>query len=250
VSDKQKPKQAATVVLLRPAASKGFEVFLTRRAVNMPFLGGMYCFPGGGVNKEDCSPRMIERSFGLTGEQARKLVGAHFSPQEARGFWIAANRELFEEIGVLLAVNRDGVRFRMSQTRVSRLAEKHRALLNRSLSFFSLLENEDLCCDLSSLTYLSHWQTPEQNALRFDTRFFLARLPEDQAPLPMSDEVADSLWLTADRAIQLFEHGKLPLIFPTFATLRMLADFETLESVFKEFDATIASRMQRSPARR
>ena len=89
MSDKQKPKQAATVVLLRPAASTGFEVFLTRRPADMPFLGGMYCFPGGGVKKEDYSPRMIERSFGLTREQARKLVGAHFSPQEARGFWIA-----------------------------------------------------------------------------------------------------------------------------------------------------------------
>ena len=250
MSDKQKPKQAATVVLLRPAASTGFEVFLTRRPADMPFLGGMYCFPGGGVKKEDYSPRMIERSFGLTREQARKLVGAHFSPQEARGFWIAAIRELFEEIGVLLAVNRDGARFPMSQTRASRLAKNHRALLNKSLSFFSLLENEDLSCDLSSLAYLSHWQTPAQNALRFDTRFFLARLPEDQAPLPTSDEVADSLWLTPDRALQLFEHGELPLIFPTFATLRMLADFETLESVFKEFGATMAARMPRSPARR
>jgi hypothetical protein len=44
-----------------------------------------------------------------------------------------------------------------------------------------------------------------------------------------------SLWLTPDRAIQLFEHGELPLIFPTFASLRTLADFETLESLFAEF---------------
>jgi hypothetical protein len=44
-----------------------------------------------------------------------------------------------------------------------------------------------------------------------------------------------SLWLTPDRAIQLFERGELPLIFPTFASLRTLADFETLESLFEEF---------------
>jgi 8-oxo-dGTP pyrophosphatase MutT (NUDIX family) len=230
------------VVLLRPAASGGFEVFLTRRPNDMPFLGGMYCFPGGGVSKEDCSPRMIEKSFGLTCEQARKLVGAHFSPQEARGFWIAGIRELFEEVGVLLALDRDGLRFPMTQARASRLAENHRALLNKSLSFLSLLENEDLCCNLSNLTYMSHWQTPAQNSLRFDTRFFLALLPEDQTPFPTSYEVAHSLWLTPDQAIQLFEHGELPLIFPTFATLRMLADFETLERVFKEFGAVWARR--------
>jgi hypothetical protein len=44
-----------------------------------------------------------------------------------------------------------------------------------------------------------------------------------------------SLWLTPDRAIQLFERGELPLIFPTFASLRTLADFETMESLFDEF---------------
>ena len=43
-----------------------------------------------------------------------------------------------------------------------------------------------------------------------------------------------SIWLTPDWALQLFERGELPLIFPTFASLRTLADFETLESVFQE----------------
>jgi hypothetical protein len=32
----------------------------------------------------------------------------------------------------------------------------------------------------------------------------------------------------------LFNHGELPMIFPTFAALRTLADFETLESVLRE----------------
>ena len=61
---KLKPRQAATVILLRRAASNGFEVFLTRRPDNMPFLGGMYCYPGGRVNKEDYVPAMIERCVG------------------------------------------------------------------------------------------------------------------------------------------------------------------------------------------
>ena len=71
--------------------------------------------------------------------------------------------------------------------------------------------------------------------MRFDTRFFLAALPADQSPLPTSPEVAHSLWLTPDRALQLFSKDELPMIFPTFASLRTLADFETLESVFREF---------------
>ena len=71
--------------------------------------------------------------------------------------------------------------------------------------------------------------------MRFDTRFFLAVLPECQFPLPNSPEVAHSLWLTPDRALQLFVKNELPLIFPTFASLRTLADFSSLESLFREY---------------
>jgi hypothetical protein len=43
------------------------------------------------------------------------------------------------------------------------------------------------------------------------------------------------VWLTADRALQLFARGELPMIFPTFASLRTLADYASLESVTREF---------------
>ena len=42
-------------------------------------------------------------------------------------------------------------------------------------------------------------------------------------------------WLTPDQAMKLFSEKDLPMIFPTFAALRTLADFQTLESVFQEF---------------
>lgn len=238
MSENQKPRPAATIILLRPTEANGFEVFLTRRPEGMAFLGGMYCFPGGGVSRDDFAPRMIARSYGLTPNQARKLAGAHLSPAEALGFWIAAVRELFVEVGVLFAVDHAGRRFPTSPAQAHRLAEKHRALLKKSRSFLSLLEGEDLRCDLSRLAYLSHWQTSTQTSVCFDTRFFLAALPADQTPLPTSYEVAHSQWLAPDRALSLFERGDLPLIFPTFASLRTLADFDTLESVFKEFGSS------------
>lgn len=233
MSEKAKPRHAATVILLRVAEPKRLEVFLTRRPDEMPFLGGMYCFPGGAVSKEDSAPRMIKRCRGLTAEQARKIAGAQFSPSQALGFWVAAVRELFEEVGILLAVDSRGTR--IDKTNASGFAEKHRALLDKSLSFFSLLENEDLYCDLSSLGYLSHWQTPVQNSLRFDTRFFVAALPQDQRPLATSAEVTHSVWLTPELAMQRYARGELPMIFPTFTSLRTLADFESVEAVMKEF---------------
>jgi 8-oxo-dGTP pyrophosphatase MutT (NUDIX family) len=231
--------QAATILLLRPLLKKsdGFEVFLTRRPHGMAFLGGMYCFPGGTLRKDDCSAAMLERCYGLSPTGARKILGAHFSPQIALGLWVAGIRELFEEVGILLAVNNSEKPCVVERDRKPALADKRAALLDQALNFRSLLKSEDLLCDASKLIYFSHWQTPGQLAMRFDTRFFLAVLPEGQIPLPTSLEVAHSLWLTPDRALKLFAEDHLPMIFPTFTSLRTLADFESLESVLREFGA-------------
>jgi 8-oxo-dGTP pyrophosphatase MutT (NUDIX family) len=235
MTELRKPKQAATVILLRPAERKGFEVFLTRRPDGMPFLGGMYCYPGGTVSKEDCRSATIARSFGRTPNQARRIIGAAFKPNEAIGLWIAAVRELFEEAGVLLAVDVHGAKMSVTTERAARLIRDQADLSQKTLTFAALLEREQLYCDLAGLNYFSTWQTPAQFTMRFDTRFFIAVLPDGQTPLPTSYEVAHSVWLTPDRAMQLFERSELPMIFPTFAALRTLADFDTLDSVLREF---------------
>jgi 8-oxo-dGTP pyrophosphatase MutT (NUDIX family) len=242
-----KAKLAATVILLRPAAANGFEVFLTRRPNEMAFLGGMYCFPGGGLHKGDYSAAMLRRSHGLSPIDARKIVGAQFSPPQALGLWIAAMRELFEEAGILFAVNHFGKPWVAEPGGENNLADKHAAVLKNTLSFESLLESEDLLCDTHSLTYFSHWQTPQEVSIRFDTRVFLAVLPENQTPLATTAEVAHSLWLTPDRALNLFAEGELPMIFPTFASLRTLADFELLESVLKEYQPDFNAAAKQPP---
>ena len=230
-----KAKQAATVILLRPGKSLGMEVLLTRRPDEMAFLGGMYCFPGGTVQKEDFSSAMLRRCHGLSPAAARKIIGAHFSPQEALGLWVAAIRELFEEVGILLATTADGTVATMDRELSRSLAETHSSLVTQHSSFRALLEAENLQCETTRLAYFSHWRTPSQFKVRFDTRFFLASVPAEHSPLTTSPEVAHSLWLTPDRALQRFAHGTLPMIFPTFASLRTLADFDSLESLFAEF---------------
>ena len=231
-----KPKHAATVILLRPGETRGFEVFLTRRPDGMPFLGSMYCYPGGTVSKEDCRAAMVSRTVGRTPKEARRIIGAAFTPTQAIGLWVAAVREVFEEVGVLLAADSAGAKMLMTSERAGRLIQHHHDVSEKRLSFSALLEREQLYCDLASLSHFSSWQTPAQFAIRFDTRFFLAALPQGQIPLATSYEVAHSVWLTPDRAMQLFTRGELPMIFPTFASLRTLADFDTLESVLRDFD--------------
>ncbi|MBM4262036.1 MAG: NUDIX hydrolase [Deltaproteobacteria bacterium] len=226
----KQPRLAATVILLRPAEAQGFEVFLTRRPDSMPFLGGMYCFPGGTLHKEDSSEAMLRRCRGVTPTQARDILGARFRPRDALGLWVACVRELFEETGVLLGCQEGG-----KVIEEARIAALHDALMNEALSFLALLEREELNCDLGRLAYFSCWQTPSQFPVRFDTRFFIATLPANQTPLATSPEVAHSLWITPDEALQLFKRGELPMIFPTFASLRTLADFAGLESLQKEY---------------
>jgi 8-oxo-dGTP pyrophosphatase MutT (NUDIX family) len=231
-----KPRLAATIILLRAGAGQDpFEVFLTRRPETMAFLGGMFCFPGGTLRKQDYSPAALKRATGLNAGQARKTLGADLPPSLALGLMITAVRELFEETGVLLARDDSSTVTTMGANANERLLEKHSRLLSGALTFPSLLESEGLFCDSGALARFSHWQTPEQIALRFDTHFFLAELPAGQTPLPITPEVAASLWLSPDAALDLIGRNELPVIFPTFASLRTLADFDSLESVWREY---------------
>ena len=57
------PRDASTVVLVRPGGDGGFEILLTRRPQEMRFLGGYYVFPGGTVHRDDYSALRRERSL-------------------------------------------------------------------------------------------------------------------------------------------------------------------------------------------
>jgi 8-oxo-dGTP pyrophosphatase MutT (NUDIX family) len=51
------PRDAATVVLLRPATGGGYAVYLVKRAQAVAFMGGAHVFPGGRVDpRTDASP--------------------------------------------------------------------------------------------------------------------------------------------------------------------------------------------------
>lgn len=230
------PRRATTVILVRSEAKDGFEVFITRRPPEMDFLGGMYVFPGGSVRKEDCAEAILKRCSGCSRREAQRLLGARLSPELSLGHWVAGIRELFEEVGVLLCATEAGRPMNMGQPEVKqRLAEKRKKLMDGSLDFLTLLKSEGLCCDASRMGYFSHWLTPEESPIRFDTRFYLALLPPDQSPLATSEEVAHSLWIQPERALKLCQEGSLPVIFPTYSSLRTLADFDTLEDLLAEY---------------
>jgi hypothetical protein len=50
-------------------------------------------------------------------------------------------------------------------------------------------------------------------------------LPKNQTPLATSEEVAESLWVTPEKALAESESGKFPMMPPTIAVLRTLARY-------------------------
>jgi 8-oxo-dGTP pyrophosphatase MutT (NUDIX family) len=230
------PRYASTVVLVRPNDHDGFEVLLTRRPPEMRFLGGFYVFPGGTVHRNDYSPEMLARCRGLSGAQAQKILGSRHAPDEALGHWVAVMRELFEEVGILLCVRETGDDIDLSDGQWKQQIElKRRSVVNKQLDFGSFLESENLFCDLSRVAYFDHWVTPDIYSMRFDTRFYVARLPAHQTPLERSEEVIHSLWLTPKDAMARMDRQLFPILPPTTTVLQNLARLDSWERLRAEF---------------
>ncbi len=218
------PNPASTVVLVRPDQHGDIEIFMNRRPEEMETYAGVYVFPGGRVEADDGSEKMLALIRGLSSAQAQHLLGTELTPELCLAHWVAAVRELFEEAGVHFFVNGNGEPLFAGHEQVfARLSQKRTALQRGELDFSSLLESEQLHCDISRLTYFFHRITPEHYPIRFDTRFYLAALPAGQDPLHYSEEVAESLWITANDALDRSKSGKFPMMPPTLAVLRILA---------------------------
>jgi 8-oxo-dGTP pyrophosphatase MutT (NUDIX family) len=218
------PLLASTVVLVRGVESGGFEVFMNRRPDNMETYAGVYVFPGGCVEKDDFSTEMLALTQGLEPAEAQAALESDLAAEACLGHWVAAARELFEEAGVHFFVStraQDVDEMDLGR----RLAAKREALQQGELSLSSLLGAEGLACDLGRLRYFFHRTTPEHYKIRFDTRFYLASLPKNQTPLPTSEEVAESLWITPEAALAESESGRFPMMPPTITVLRTLAHY-------------------------
>ncbi|MGH7769100.1 MAG: NUDIX hydrolase [Candidatus Binatia bacterium] len=234
----RRPKHASTVLLARPDPNGKFEILLTRRPSEMKFLGGYYVFPGGSVCPEDRSEKTLGRCRGLLAKEAGKILGDHLGPELSLAHWVAVIRELFEEVGIVLCVGENGAaRDVKDPDTARRFEDRRKALVAGSLDFGSFLEAENLFCDLSRLVYFSHRVTPEFYPMRFDTRFYLAVLPEGQTALQESEEVADSLWIAPDQALRRADRD-LPLLPPTTTMLQNLCAYESWQSLCEKFSLT------------
>jgi 8-oxo-dGTP pyrophosphatase MutT (NUDIX family) len=225
------PRHASTVVLLRDGDT-GLEAYLLRRQKTMAFAAGMYVFPGGSVDPRD--EALPDASWvGPTPAQWAPLLTA--DDGLAKALVCAAVRETFEESGVLLAgADPHSV---VADTTADEWEADRLALIDRTLSFAALLDRRGLVLRADLLRPWAHWITPEVEPRRYDTRFFVAALPDGQRTRDVGGEADLVTWERPADALAAADRGELGMLPPTAFTLNELSTLETVGDVLAAGDA-------------
>lgn len=168
-----------------------------RRPGGADFAPGAYVFPGGVLHAEDS----------VWGDE----IGA------------AAVRELFEEVGILLA--RAGSRFASDRD-----SDRVRALVAGGTTFTDALRSCGLQPALDRLVLLTRWVTPALMSRRYDARFFIARMPAGQTVKAQPDEVTDWLWAAPSRALA---EPEISLVYATRKVLESVSADEDVTGLFR-----------------
>jgi len=203
------PRPAATLLLLRDTV-EGVEVLMTRRSPTARFAPGVHVFPGGAVDPADriahsqVARRPTQDDAGLTAA-------------------VAALRESFEELGILLARHADG---RPADAVDIGTLDRHRPLLPQCAA-----NGLTLACDQA--WPLAHWTTGPDLPQRFETMFLVAAMPAGQEAVADETEQFEPVWLRPADALARHAGGTLPMMFPTIRTLEHLLRYPDTAAVLQ-----------------
>jgi 8-oxo-dGTP pyrophosphatase MutT (NUDIX family) len=222
------PIPAATLVLLRDG-DEGLEVLLLRRAEHAGFVPGAYVFPGGRVDRSDADKLLLARLDGLDAEEAARRLDLAWSDPPAVAYYVAALREAFEETGILVARDEEGIAPATAREDPTVDALRDH-LMGRRARFHEVLDRLGCRLDGGAVEYVAHWITPEAEPRRFDTRFFAARVRAGAHPVVDPREMVEAVWITPSAALHRHREGSLPMVFPTIRTLEDLSAFPSVDT--------------------
>lgn len=205
------PRAAATLLLVRdaPTPEDGWQVLMSRRSAQASFVPGAYVFPGGSFDAQDAD--MHSHVLHRPSMQGEELTAA-----------IAAVRESFEEMGVLIAVHADG--------RAATQADIEH--LDREAPLWPQLAAHGLQMDLRDVWLLAHWTADRSLPKRFAVHFFVVRMPQAQTPVPDEFEQFEAVWVEPTKAVAAQAAGEMFLIFPTIRTLQRLSHYRAVPDIF------------------
>ena len=181
---------------------------MTRRSATASFAPGAYVFPGGGIDPADTQSHAIA---------ARRPTQDDGHLTQA----IAAIRESFEELGVLLARHADG--------RPATGADIN--AMDRHAPFAPQCRARGLTLAADGVYLLAHWITDRDLPRRFDVPFLVARMPQGQEPVADESEQFEPVWVRPALALERHAAGSFFMIFPTIRTLQRLVDFTSVQAV-------------------
>lgn len=187
-------RPAAVVVPCRRDAFGELEIYLARRSDTLAFLGGFFSFAGGALDPVDDA-----------------LAGEGLAPSASIS---AAHRELFEELGVLLAPE-----LRPERDEQRRLLRA--AVLEDPEHWGALVRKHG--ASLPALLPLGVWETPSFSTIRFKADYYAAWIDEagEQVELWLGEH-SEGLWLPVDEALTRHEEGRTPMSFPVLETLKVI----------------------------
>lgn len=227
-------------MLVRPSKQRGIEVFMLRRSEASHFVPDVYVFPGGTVDAGDSSGALLARTCGLADTVVRSQFRAEqpaslpspiepASESERAGLLLAAIRELFEEAGVLLACMPDGgpLKRPIFGEHGERLSAARALLCSGERRFEEILEDLGVFADARTLALFSQWITPPVLPRRYNTHFFAAEAPEEQAAAADAFETHDGVWISPQDALDRCAAGTFRMVYPTVKHVERLADFAT-----------------------
>jgi 8-oxo-dGTP pyrophosphatase MutT (NUDIX family) len=192
------PALPSSSLLLVRDGRGGLEVLMMQRAKTMRFAPGALVFPGGKVDVADAQNWRWQR-----------YLQGNRHPMRDLAYRIAAARELYEEVGILLGHTR---------CKKPELYE---------IPFEKALIRESLTLGVEDMIPFAHWVTPETLPRRFDTYFYLIA---DQGYVEKHDgnEAISAKWVKPREILSDWEDNKTPLMFPTRLNLMKLARSSTV----------------------
>lgn len=223
----RRPMLAASIILVRDRA-EGYEVFMIERPRRGTFPR-LHVFPGGKVESYDRIP--AEYCASLTDTSASEILNVQ---DNGLSFWVSAIRECFEECGVLFARQNSQLISTHTESGCNQLQTWARDLATAPEYFPEFLKEQRLTLAADELVYFSHWITPEFAPARFDTRFFLAKLPPNQHAHVLTDEVVSGCWVQPEEALRKFTTNAWKMILPTLTTLRMISHYLNVDDLITQ----------------
>ncbi len=224
-------RSAASIVMVRDGPT-GLEVFLVKRHGLSDVHGGVFVFPGGKVDTHDAAPEIHERLDMSATELHGALNEPDLSESAAAALHIAAIREAFEETTVLYAQGADEARAAVAWE-----------LMREGRGFEEVAQMMGLRLQARRLQPWSRWITPPISSVgavqrkRFDTRFFLATIPQGQLPRHDGHEAVDSVWLAPRQALQQYWDRQIEIAPPQMMSLINLSHHDSVESALAEAKA-------------